>query len=65
MSDFITRLETESNELVEKMEKLSAFIASDNFDKIDSSQKSLLKIQWQAMQTYNLCLAERLNLLKK
>lgn len=65
MSDFKTRLEEESKELSEKLQKLTLFIMSDNFNSLEEMQQSLLLIQSQSMQTYSLCLIERLKLLNK
>ena len=59
MSDFITRLETEKNELFEKLQKLGEFLSSDKIHNIDPIQLSLLQIQYAAMSTYLLCLSER------
>jgi hypothetical protein len=59
MSDFITRLETEKNELFEKLQKLDAFLQSDKIQSVDPIQLSLLQIQFAAMSTYLLCLSER------
>ena len=61
MSDFKTRLETEKNELEEKLNKLNNFNASKKVDEIDPVQKSLLIIQARAMCTYLECLKERLS----
>ncbi|WCF56887.1 shock protein C [Bacteroides phage PhiCrAssBcn5] len=41
MSDFKTRLVEEQVQLEEKLNKLSSFILSDNFNKIDDVQKSI------------------------
>ncbi|AXQ62691.1 shock protein C [Bacteroides phage PhiCrAssBcn1] len=60
MSDFKTRLVEEQVQLEEKLNKLSSFILSDNFNKIDDVQKALLQVQATAMNTYNQCLKERL-----
>lgn len=61
MSTFIERLQTEMSELDDKIEKLSEFLLSDNFMKIDSVQQTLLRIQHSAMITYRHCLNERLS----
>ena len=60
VSDFKTRLEAETVELQDKLEKLNGFIGSENFDKVDKNQKSLLTIQSSVMETYLKCLKERL-----
>ena len=63
MSDFKTRLIEERDQLEEKQNKLLSFIHSDNFANIDPKQKSLLKVQAQAMGTYLVCLIERIEAL--
>ena len=60
MSDFMTRLLAEETELNEKKAKLTTFIESENFKSIDSEQRSLLKIQVNAMATYSECLNQRI-----
>lgn len=60
MSDFKTRLEEEKLQLNEKIEKLEAFIQSEDFQKIDPVQMTLLNCQVQAMKTYSQILLERL-----
>lgn len=60
MSTFIDRLLTEKKELDEKIEKLNAFIGSDNFATIDETQKCLLPVQAKAMSTYGECLGIRI-----
>jgi hypothetical protein len=60
MNDFKTRLVEEQSQLEEKLNKLDNFILSDNFKKIDDTQKALLSVQATAMNTYNQCLKERL-----
>ena len=60
MSDFKERLTDEKAELSDKLEKLRAFIASENFTKIDPVQMTLLNIQVKAMETYSQCLLERI-----
>lgn len=60
MSDFIARLSDEKSQLDEKIAKLEAFTKSDSFNGIDNVQRGLLKIQLNAMATYNQVLDERL-----
>lgn len=60
MSDFLTRLKAERDDLNEKMQKLNSFIHSDKFDSVAPVQASLLKIQQQSMAAYLECLAERI-----
>jgi hypothetical protein len=63
MSDFKTRLLAEFNELTERMNKLRDFIDSEAFKSINSTQQSLLRIQYNAMLTYWECLNQRCTLL--
>lgn len=44
MNDFKTRLVEEQSQLEEKLNKLDNFILSDNFKKIDDTQKALLSV---------------------
>lgn len=57
---FKDRLIREKEELAEKQAKLSAFMQSEAFSKIDDVQMTLLNIQEKAMQTYAQCLLERI-----
>ena len=61
MNEFRARVALEAQELLDKIEKLSTFIKSDNFDKVDDRQKPLLKIQLLTMKSYLKCLNERIN----
>lgn len=63
MSTFKDRLEVEQKDLQEKTEKLLSFIGSENFQKVDDSQKTLLSAQSGIMQAYNIILKERIRLL--
>jgi hypothetical protein len=60
MGDFKTRLVEEQVQLEDKLSKLKSFIESDKFESIDDAQRALLKVQANAMSTYNQCLKERL-----
>lgn len=60
MSDFKTRLVEEQVQLEDKLSKLKSFIESDKFESVDDAQRALLKVQANAMSTYNQCLKERL-----
>jgi|AntAceMinimDraft_2_1070361.scaffolds.fasta_scaffold66970_1 hypothetical protein len=59
MSDFKERLYDERAELVEKTEKLEAFLQSDKSNEIDQIQLALLGIQLPIMKTYVRVLDER------
>lgn len=61
MSDFKSRLEVESKELLVKTEKLSEFITGDIFSTLDSVQKDLLVIQLGIMSAYIGVLSARLD----
>lgn len=60
MSTFKERLIDEKQELDLKIEKLTQFIGSENFKKIDGVQMTLLNIQLKSMETYSQCLLERI-----
>lgn len=60
MSNFKERLTEEHIALTEKINKLEDFILDEKFKTIDPIQQSLLKVQFQSMQTYNQCLIERI-----
>ena len=60
MSDFITRLYDEKQQLEERYSKLKDFIFTDAFTKLDGVQQALLEIQVSAMQTYLKVLIERI-----
>jgi hypothetical protein len=61
MDTFKERLLVEQMELQDKMNKLSSFVNSPKIDNVEPIQKSLLKVQLNAMSTYNECLIERLS----
>jgi hypothetical protein len=65
MSDFKTRLSKEKAQLQERTDKLEAFLTKNEPLEIAEVQETLLKIQLNAMKTYNQCLAERLLWLDK
>jgi len=64
MSDFKIRLVNESEDLKDKLDKLTVFIKSENFNKIDDIQKILLINQQQAMTSYSTILDIRLSKLE-
>lgn len=63
MSDFKTRLNEEIEQLKDKTEKLSAFLSSENSNKIDATQHILLKVQLDSMRTYLNVIEARYSLL--
>ena len=65
MDNFIERLLNEQSELNERLEKLQAFQATEDFLKLEAVQQSLLNVQANAMATYSQVLAERINWLQK
>jgi len=65
MSDFKTRLLTEYTDLGEKMEKLNAFLMSEQVNNIPPAQHDLLKKQIVHMMDYSNVLKERIDLLNK
>lgn len=59
--DFKERLELELKELKEKSNKLENFVYdTEKFSKVSPIQQSLLRVQLNAMYTYEICLEERL-----
>jgi hypothetical protein len=66
MSDFISRLIIERNELSERLDKLKAFLGTEAFLKtIEANQQVLLWSQSGLMQGYLNTLNKRLELLEK
>lgn len=65
MSDFKSRLLEEKAQVDERGNKLESFIKSNNFETVHPVQKSLLRVQLQAMVTYGQCLKERIEWLEK
>lgn len=64
MSDFISRLYDEKNQLEERYSKLKSFLFTDAYNKVDVRQQGLLQIQVSAMKTYLKVLNERIVLLE-
>jgi hypothetical protein len=60
MSTFLERLIIERDELNEKKEKLTAFIETENFQKVAVVQQRLLKVQQTIMYSYLQVLEERI-----
>lgn len=60
MSDFLSRLQNEFSELVEKTQKLEDFINSDKFSSVTELQRNYLVLQLLSMQQYKEILSMRL-----
>ena len=54
------KLQDEGKALSERINNLKNFIDEEKFKEINHAQQSLLRVQLQAMQTYEQCLRERL-----
>jgi len=65
MSDFKERLAEEKDQLTDRIDKLHAFLMVEDSGQISEIQRSLLNIQLMAMQTYMMCLIQRMNMLLK
>lgn len=65
MSDFMSRLISERDDLSEKIGKLSAFIGTEPFSRLDATNKSLLMEQEIAMIKYLTILIQRIEHLSK
>ena len=65
MDDFIHRLITEKEELVDKQVKLTQFINTDKFKELDSFQQALLEEQEYFMLNYIRVLSKRIISLTK
>lgn len=61
---FMDRLIEEREQIQGRLNKLVPFIMSEAFNKIDQTQRSILKIQAAAMETYFTCLHERIKLIE-
>lgn len=58
--DFIKRMGIEHNELIDKYNKLNAFIFTDYFSTLDEDRKSRMFIQRNIMKAYIAILQERI-----
>ena len=59
--DFIKRMGVECNELVDKYNKLNAFIFTDYFSTLDENRKNRMFIQRNIMKAYIAILQERID----
>lgn len=62
---FLDRLIIEKEDLIEKLEKLKKFIATENFTKLEMGDKILLESQYQTMCLYEIVLTERIERAKQ
>ena len=60
MEEHVKRLVVERDELSDKLKKLSEFMKSDTFKKLDEDDKMILKIQKDSMETYKRALGLRI-----
>lgn len=60
MENYIERIKLEEAELKDRTLKLIAFMESDEFGKLDDTEKRLLRMQYAAMETYLSALGSRL-----
>lgn len=63
MTDFLSRLRAETQELRTRLEKLHAFMQTDGFAKLEPYMRGLLQEQKSAMDHYLSCLIRRLEVL--
>lgn len=63
MDEVTVRVNTEHNELNEKIEKLRAFVATEKFANLTQEHRDLLSKQLGYMRAYSEVLAKRLRLL--
>lgn len=63
--NIIDDLENEKQELSEKIDNLRDYLNTDElvFEEITPDQRAILKIQLSAMETYKICLEQRIELL--
>lgn len=62
MSDYLSRMKLELDELGDRLKKLQGFINSDSFEVLSVLNRMLLKTQMQAMATYHEVLELRITL---
>lgn len=60
MEEHVKRLVVERDELSDKLKKLSGFMKSDTFKKLDEDDKMILEIQKDSMKTYKRVLGLRI-----
>lgn len=65
MSDFIQRLKEEQLQVQQRWKKLIDFMATEKFHPLPQEQKTLMRLQLNAMSSYIICLTERLSLLEE
>ncbi len=62
MEDYVKRLIDEEEKLFEKMDKLSKFLNTDIFKKLEKGKQQLLQRQYEIMVQYDEILIERISL---
>ena len=65
MQDFVKRLIVERDELIDKLEKLQDFFATDKFENLDNENKMLLSTQLNIMRAYLSILKRRIDINNK
>jgi len=60
MRQFIQRMQTEAKDLTHKLTRLSNFIDSDRYERLTSSQQTLLTEQHEHMSNYLVVLRQRI-----
>ena len=60
MEEHVKRLVVERDELSDKLKKLSGFMKSDTFKKLNEDEKMILEIQKDSMKTYKRALGLRI-----
>lgn len=58
---FVTRMEQEGKELLEKMNKLHAFLQSEAFKQLSDLDRDLVNMQYCNMYAYSVTLGIRIN----
>lgn len=65
MSDFLSRLKTEKEELSQKINKLGDFLSTESFLKLSEANRILLQEQLSVMIRYQSILVIRIELIEK
>lgn len=62
MDTFVTRMIEERTELLGRIDRLSAFMETEDFKNLDLIKKNLMREQLHAMKMYAKYLSERIDL---